>query len=266
MAQIDVLVSWTEPIGPFVRVVFRGQDSADARFSGIARTSPGQFVLALLDRYLRTPLFPTVPAAARAAADAGANDTPEEVEVLVPRDHPAAQFASGTTVNLLGPLGHGYAVGPHTRRLLLVAQVRRLPVLLPLALQALAQEQSVALLVESPSVSNMLPIRLLPPALEVRLVTQDGSAGQQGTAVDLFPDLARWADCICLADDPQRYPRYADLVHQVRVGPARGLAQALVLPPLACGVGACQGCAVATKRGMRLACSDGPVFDLMELL
>jgi hypothetical protein len=30
-------------------------------------------------------------------------------------------------------------------------------------------------------------------------------------------------------------------------------------------VGACQGCAVQTAHGTRLACSDGPVFDLLEL-
>ena len=55
-----------------------------------------------------------------------------------------------------------------------------------------------------------------------------------------------------------------EIVRQVRVMPGRRFAQALVTPPMACGVGACQGCAVEMRRGIRLACTDGPVFDLLE--
>ncbi|HMP39754.1 MAG TPA: hypothetical protein PKA05_05185, partial [Roseiflexaceae bacterium] len=31
------------------------------------------------------------------------------------------------------------------------------------------------------------------------------------------------------------------------------------------GVGACGVCAVEVRRGIRLLCEDGPVFDLKEL-
>jgi dihydroorotate dehydrogenase electron transfer subunit len=101
--------------------------------------------------------------------------------------------------------------------------------------------------------------------LEVHVVTADGSAGHPGSALDLFPDLARWADCICIADDPATYLALADVVRDVRIGPPPRLAQALVVPPMACGVGACQGCAVQVSGGTKLACTDGPVFDLLEL-
>lgn len=86
-----------------------------------------------------------------------------------------------------------------------------------------------------------------------------------GSALDLFPDLVRWADCVCVACDPATYPALAETTRQVRMGPGRRFAQALVAPPMACGVGACQGCAVPVERGIKLACTDGPVFDLREL-
>jgi NAD(P)H-flavin reductase len=35
---------------------------------------------------------------------------------------------------------------------------------------------------------------------------------------------------------------------------------------MACGVGACLGCAVETKNGNRRCCADGPVFDAAEVL
>jgi dihydroorotate dehydrogenase electron transfer subunit len=34
---------------------------------------------------------------------------------------------------------------------------------------------------------------------------------------------------------------------------------------MACGIGACLGCMVETKRGMKTSCVEGPVFD-MEML
>lgn len=35
---------------------------------------------------------------------------------------------------------------------------------------------------------------------------------------------------------------------------------------MACGMGACLGCAVPTKSGNKLACKDGPVFNACELI
>jgi dihydroorotate dehydrogenase electron transfer subunit len=35
---------------------------------------------------------------------------------------------------------------------------------------------------------------------------------------------------------------------------------------MACGVGACLGCVVETKDGMKRACKDGPVFEASELV
>lgn len=35
---------------------------------------------------------------------------------------------------------------------------------------------------------------------------------------------------------------------------------------MACGIGLCRGCAVATRNGYRLACVDGPVFPAEEIL
>ena len=99
----------------------------------------------------------------------------------------------------------------------------------------------------------------------MHLVTDDGSAGHGGVARDLFSNLVRWADCVCIAADPATYPALAEIVRDVRLGPSERFAQALVAPPMVCGVGACQGCGVRTARGFKLACTDGPVFDLLEL-
>ena len=46
----------------------------------------------------------------------------------------------------------------------------------------------------------------------------------------------------------------------------RGFASVLLEGPLVCGVGACGVCAVETRKGMRMLCSDGPVFDLRDMI
>lgn len=265
MVQTKALVTEVEQSGPFVQVILSVLEIAPS-------LSPGRFVLADLGDFLRTPLFP-------AWMEAG------EFAVLVPPDHPAAALRPGAGVDLIGPLGCGFELAATARRLLLVADTAHLPVLLPLVLseacpergrrvEGLARQKpgflekpglSVALLLSAPTAAELYPIRLLPPAMEVHLVTADGSAGHGGSALDLLPDLVRWADCVCIADDPATYPALAVIVREVRLGPAERFAQALVVPPLACGVGACQGCGVQVAGGVKLACTDGPVFDLLEL-
>jgi dihydroorotate dehydrogenase electron transfer subunit len=251
--QTDALVKDVSESSPFVRVTFSAPH--------VARTLvAGRFVLSDLGDYLRTPLFP-------AWLDVEGFDT------LVPPDHPAAALRPGDDVNLIGPLGRGFEMPTTACRLLLVASTAYLPVLLPLARQKPGFSEKpdfyTALLLSATTAAELYPIRLLPPALEVHVVTTDGSAGHQGSTLDLFPDLVRWADCVCIAplhpQDPTTYPAMAEIVRDVRVEPGRGFAQALVVPPMACGVGACQGCAVPVARGTKLACTDGPVFDLLEL-
>ncbi|MYI82671.1 MAG: hypothetical protein F4056_04955 [Chloroflexi bacterium] len=42
--------------------------------------------------------------------------------------------------------------------------------------------------------------------------------------------------------------------------------QALLEETMACGMGICYGCAIFPKRGgVRLCCTDGPMFDLRDL-
>jgi dihydroorotate dehydrogenase electron transfer subunit len=34
---------------------------------------------------------------------------------------------------------------------------------------------------------------------------------------------------------------------------------------MGCGLGACYGCTIKTKRGLRQVCQDGPVFELNDV-
>lgn len=237
----------------------------EVRFDVEYPPEAGSYVLADLGGPVREPLFPSV------VDDSG-------FCTVVPRGHAVTQLLPGTSVDVLGPLGHGFrlnSAGYVPDRLLLIAGTDDLPWLQPLYQAAPA----VALVVEATTRGRLPPPARFPPTLELTLVTRDGSTGYLGPIENDGPvpagveraqprvrELVAWAECICVAVDMARYPALARLVKDVRFQPQTDFAQALVRVPMPCGVGACQVCRVSTRHGERRACVDGPVFDLMDFL
>ena len=60
-------------------------------------------------------------------------------------------------------------------------------------------------------------------------------------------------------------PPLREVIRRVKYRWERGFASVLLEGPIVCGVGACGVCAVEVRRGTRMICSDGPVFDLRDV-
>jgi dihydroorotate dehydrogenase electron transfer subunit len=243
--QHGALVSSVDPWGHLRRVRLEAPPLG-------ARLQPGQFITADLGDVTRRPLLP-------AAIDH------QGVELLLPLHHPVTRLNQGDEVDLLGPLGRPLPLPSPPTRLLLAADSQRLPALLPFTNEALKRGVPVALFLSAPTSDRLYPLSLLPPSLEIYTATADGSAGKTGSLADPSTDLLTWAGRMLVAGDRSLYPTLAEAVRQARLGLAEDFAQALVLPTIVCGVGACQGCAVSTRRGYHLACTEGPFFDLLTL-
>ncbi len=212
---------------------------------------PGQFVLADLGDPVRTPLFPA------ACSEDG-------FAVLVRPGHPVRRYLPDTELSLLGPLGRGFrTVG--AERLLLIAEVDALPPLLPLTHHATA----ITLVIAARTRAQLPAASTFPAHVELQVLTEDGSAGHQGTLAASgeapLTALLQWADCVCVACDAAQREPLARRVRETRLQPQDDFAQVLVRTPMPCGVGACDVCRVETRRGERRACTDGPVFDLLTL-
>jgi dihydroorotate dehydrogenase electron transfer subunit len=222
---------------------------------------PGQFYLAAGPGYLRHPLFP-----ARLAAG--------ELAFLVKADpDPFAAWlaarAPGDELDLIGPFGHGFDAPASRQRLLLVAEsALDVGPLLSLVDLAVADgAPAITLLTAATRAAGVFPLRELPPAVELRVATADGSLGQRGDVTTLLSDALPWADRVCAAGSRGLYRSLQTTGAGLRQGlPARGFAQVLLMDvPLVCGVGACLACAVHGEQGQRLVCIEGPVFDLSDL-
>jgi len=93
------------------------------------------------------------------------------------------------------------------------------------------------------------------------VTTDDGSQGKKGMIIDQADPLLN-PDFSFYACGPE--PMLIALEKKLR---PRNLSAWFSLENrMACGVGACQGCAVETQSGFRRVCVDGPVFSSNEII
>lgn len=173
-------------------------------------------------------------------------------------------YAPGQRVWVLGPLGRGFRRDGAADSILIGGGVG-VPPIYALAKRLTGDGASPRVIVGARTADQvLLRGEFAALGVEVGVMTDDGSAGGRGTAAAL---LAKWL-------------RAGGRGHRVYAcGPAPMLAavaaicrqsgapcQVAVEEHMACGFGACQGCAVATAAGgYALVCRDGPAFDAERL-
>jgi dihydroorotate dehydrogenase electron transfer subunit len=172
------------------------------------------------------------------------------------------QQREGLTLDLSGPLGHGWELRPAAGNLLLIAEGSLIPGLTLLAQTAGEQDRAVTLLACYERATDVYPPGLLPAEVEYHIVTGDGSAGRQGTLVEVAGQYLSWADAAYCCVAPHTA---VELYHRYEKMRGKRFAQAVLLHPLVCAAGTCLTCAMPTASGIKLLCRDGPVFDLREI-
>lgn len=152
----------------------------------------------------------------------------------------------GVSLSLRGPLGRGFSLPVSARCVALIALGETAARLNPLLASALEQDAAVVLVSD-------LDLPDLPPEVELQPLAALG-------------EVVKWADYLGLD-----LPRESLLGLRERLGFDRQAgvrygAQALIVTPMPCGgMAECGVCAVTVRRGWKMACKDGPVFDLDAL-
>ncbi len=149
-----------------------------------------------------------------------------------------------TPLLLQGPFGNGFSQSLKSRRLILHASDATLePRLYFLALYALQRNSDVVWVSDDHSIA-------LPPQVEVLKVTE-------------LPAALDWCDGCALTVG---YSQATEFPRTIPVKPAdRPKVEVLIDAPLVCGDARCGVCSIETRRGWKLACKDGPVFQQEEL-
>ncbi len=160
---------------------------------------------------------------------------------------PPPHWLPGTQLKLRGPLGHAFELPSGLHHLALVCLGEGSARLRPLMDQALTQGLEVTLF------EDRRPWGL-PPAVEVYPLSG-------------LTEALPWADFLAL-DVPHTALAQLNRIFGPRRAPHHPLptGQALIAGPMPCGACAdCGVCAVKTRGRWKLACKDGPVFNLEEL-
>ena len=196
---------------------------------------PGRYTMALGaggNECLESPLF-----------SAGSNPN----GFLAAPPIPAGWFP-GVELSLRGPFGRGFSMPAGTRRLALMSLGSGPARLMPLVTHALQEQAAVALFID-----GLIPE--LPPAVEV-------------SPMSALPEALDWADYLALDLPLERLQDLRTLLKlDNRVTSLPIPAQALIDAPMPClGIADCGVCALSSKKGTKLVCKHGPVFDIEKIL
>ena len=193
-----------------------------------------------------------------------------------------SQRQEGQKIDVLGPLGKGFTMPPKSKNLLLVAGGIGIAPLVFLMQKALSRHQ-ITLIHGATTAAQLYPDSCQLSAISYRKVqfipvTEDGSTGQRGKATDVLPDFLDWADQIYACGPVGMYKTMAlSLNASPLKGEAKGegekrsqsklkKCQVSLEVRMGCGFGACYGCTINTKKGLRHVCRDGPVFYLDDII
>ena len=102
--------------------------------------------------------------------------------------------------------------------------------------------------------------RVRDAAVERRLVLVEEILGR---ADELLPDRLDWADAVYACGPVAMMAALAVLVQ--RAGKSTPT-QIAMEERMGCSMGVCLGCVVETKKGPKRVCTDGPVFDISQIV
>ncbi len=270
------------------RVVFNRRISASYRHLGIAAPGfppafgPGQFVMVrpsgAVDPFLPRAfsIYRIVP-----SADAAAPTVEILYKVLGKGTRCLSRMEAGQQVGFLGPLGNRFTVRGDVDTAVLVAGGIGVPPIAALATQLRNPQslpggpagaiRSLVVFLGAKTAEDILCVKDFETAgAAVHVTTEDGSLGARGVITDLLaPFLLGTRDSapmVFTCGPPGMLATVARLAEYHGIS-----CQTSVEANLACGFGACMGCAIEVQSDTcgptyKLVCKDGPVFDSRELV
>lgn len=186
-----------------------------------------------------------------------------------------AQLRTGDQVDLLGPLGHPFEIPPETIKVILVAggigiaPIRYL--LACLRTKGAEHSPSIDFYMGAKTVDELLePEDIRASCDSLQVCTDDCSMGHHGFVTEpLEKGLKHYSlndTLICACGPLGMIRRLSEILAQHPIA-----CQVSLEERMACGIGACLGCAVAVRgqkgeRQHQRVCREGPVFSLRDIL
>ncbi len=170
-----------------------------------------------------------------------------------------SRFKAGDYLEILGPCGRGYPVPSQKESIIICAGGLGAASLNILIKSLVSSGHDLTVLYGVKTASDIFPLEYQ----SILYVSEDGSTGEKGMITDALKKII----------SQRSFHRYyacgplAMLRNIKSIMSEKGIEGYMSLEErMACGFGACLGCAVMTRNGYKRVCSDGPVFSSGEVL
>lgn len=167
---------------------------------------------------------------------------------------------TGQIVQLLAPIGQPYRFRRNLGHVLLIAY-NSPPTPLLIMIPSLLKN-SVNLTLVLMGTARAYDTQTLPP--EVEIIRADDTMEWEAM-VRTISETDQTFIVVEQDDELMRFHEVLDIVQKRRPNVAENVLWGVFRPPLPCGVGACDACALRVKDGIKLVCVDGPAFDLTQV-
>ncbi len=246
-----------KPVGrEYYRLVLRAPDAAST-------ARPGQFVMLRVSENM-DPLL-----ARPFGISAVLSKTSIEIFYRVVGRGTAllTRLEPGHELDMLGPLGNGFPQPGKDVTPVMIAGGIGFP---PLHFLSTRTAHHAHLFIGARNKECLPPAAIMKSfresAEKVHVVTEDGSAGKKGTTIDLLGAYLRGEE------KKSHFVLYACGPRLMLEAVSRVASEHLIRcyvsmeERMACGLGACMGCATGVKKGgYRRVCKEGPVFEAGEI-
>ena len=239
---------------------------------GFSRTvSPGQFVM-VRPSLVADPLLPRAFSVYRISQGEGGAPVVEILyKVLGKGTRYLAQMDPGQAVEILGPLGNAFTVPETMETAVLVAGGIGVPPIVALAMEIVKGQRPLEVFLGGKTADDILCVEDFERiGAGLHITTEDGSKGTCGLITDLLVPFLLGSRLSALHIFTCGPPGMLAAV--ARMAEERGMpCQTSVEANMACGFGACMGCAIEVRSkgpgpNYKLVCKDGPVFDSRDLV
>ncbi|MDD2679439.1 MAG: dihydroorotate dehydrogenase electron transfer subunit [Candidatus Omnitrophica bacterium] len=167
-----------------------------------------------------------------------------------------AQKKAGESLDIIGPLGNGFELKSARPALIVAGGMGAAPLLF------LATKVKTLVLVGAKTKEQLLCVQEFKKSgCRVKISTDDGSAGFKGRVSELLKHNLAGYNTIYACGPKPMLKAVAEVAKKYKLP-----AQLSLEEHMACGIGACLGCVVKTKDGLRRVCKEGPVFLAEDLI
>lgn len=176
-----------------------------------------------------------------------------------------SKMRRGARLDLIGALGRCFGEpGSETTLIGVAGGIGLPPIAYACSYFARASRATVLVVGARTRDELLFPTNLIAEGIEVLALTDDGSKGIKGSALDGLKKVveSNQSKALVVACGPRQM-----LASIAAYCASRGInCEVSVEQVMGCGIGACRGCAVpSTDGGYLRACKEGPVFDSRQI-